>query len=620
MVTAGQRDLSYPWIDAGVVYWQESRPTERGRSTLMCRVSGGPARELTPAPFDLRTRIHEYGGRAYAVSGEVVVAIDNADQRVWRMGDPMQPLTAESGGAVRFGDMVVDLAHQRIIAVRETHGGPGGDASEPVNDLVAIPLDGSMEVTRLAGGHDFFAAPALSPDGRNLAWITWDHPDMPWDATKLWRAEIGADGALRVVAGGPDEAALQPVWRDDQALLYLGDRSGAWQVVSDEAGAAATGTGEAGGPLWQLGMRWHDVAGDGTSVCCRCERGFWRLIVGERALDLPFTSLGDVVIEGGKAVLVAGAPDTPPAIITVSLVDGAFEVLARGFELSVDKGFLSCPEPLTFTAGDGGEAHAFYYPPTSATHAAAEGELPPLIIRCHGGPTASASPALALKYQYWTSRGFAICDVNYRGSTGYGRAYRHALYGRWGELDVADCVAAARHLVESGRADPKRLAISGGSAGGYTVLCALAFEDVFTAGASAYGIGDLAMLARDTHKFEARYLDKLVGPWPEAEAVYRQRSPIHHTERLSCPVIFFQGLEDKVVPPNQASAMVAALDAKGIPVAHMELEGEGHGFRRADTRARVLEAELAFYCRIFGIEPAEPLPPLAIRNLEGSMA
>jgi len=628
LVTAGQRGLSFPWIDGGRIFWQESRPSERGRQTLMCRAPDGTIDEVTPAPFDLRTRVHEYGGRAFMVGGDVIVAIDDRDQRVWRLdgappdGGPLA-LTPECGGAMRFADMIVDTRRDRLIAVRES----AQDGGDPVADLVAIPLDGSCSLRPLAADHDFFAHPSLDPVGERLAWITWDHPDMPWDATSLWCAALDDEGAVvsvEPVAGGRGEAVLQPQWGPEGELFHLSDRDGYWNVHGSRRGIVDPRAADHGGPLWQLGARWFDVDATGAVHALVVEEGFWSLErlgtapdgQGRRRIGLAHAVLSDLVVENGIAVICAAAVDGAAAIVRVDLASGTHEAVARAFDVPLAPEAIARPQPFDFATADGAVAHAFYYPPTHPDVRGTPGTHPPLIVRCHGGPTGSASPALSLRYQYWTSRGFALCDVNYRGSSGYGRAYRRALDGRWGEADVADCIAAAEHLVAQGRADPERLVIAGGSAGGYTVLCALTFSDRFRAGASSYGIGDLATLAQDTHKFEKRYLDRLVGPWPEARATYEARSPILHTDRLSCPVIFFQGLEDKVVPPAQAEAMVEALDAKGIPVCYMPFAGEGHGFRRAETQKAVLEAEYAFYCRIFGIEPAEPLPPITIRNLE----
>ncbi len=627
MITAGQVGLGSPSRDGAITYWCESRPQEGGRTTLMRRDGEGNVAEVTHSPFNLRTRIQEYGGVAYVARGDIVLGISFADQRIWRLaGVRSRPLTPESGGQLRYGDLALDLARGRVIAVREDHRAAG----EPQTALVALPLDGPPdEGLVLAEGHDFFAYPRPSPDGRRLAWLTWDHPAMPWDGTTLWVADLDEEGeapAPKAVAGGSDEAVLQPEWGPDGQLYFLSDRAGRWSLYRLAEGGVelvAAPPGELGGPLWQLGSRWYGFLDAETVIATVSEDGFshlWLLPLsggpGKR-LDLSYAVLGDIACDGGRAALIAGSSTTPAGLIEIGAAEPERLVqrLASAGKLSLDPGWIAEPRSISFPTAGGHRAHAFYYPPTSPEHAAPAGERPPLIVRSHGGPTSSASPALRLAYQFWTSRGFAIVDVDYRGSTGYGRAYRRALDGVWGIADVEDCVAAARHLVDEGAADPARLVIAGGSAGGYTTLCALTFTDVFKAGASYYGIGDLEALARDTHKFESRYLDRLVGPYPERADLYRERSPIHFTDRLSCPAIFLQGLDDKVVPPNQAEAMVEALRKKGLPVAYLAFPGEGHGFRKAETIQQALLAELAFYCRIFGIEPAEPLPALAIENL-----
>ena len=417
---------------------------------------------------------------------------------------------------------------------------------------------------------------------------------------------------------------MQPAWSPDGRLHFVSDRTGWWNLYRlGEAGPVPVCpmSAEFAGPAWSFGGRWYGFLDADTILACFTEAGRWHLARIELAsgrltrLPLPWTELSGLSIAGGQALLRAGAPDRPAAILLLEPASGQTRELRSAGALPVDPAWLARPEATEFPSGPGESAHALYYPPTSPEFVAAAGERPPLIVKSHGGPTGSTSSELRLATQFWTSRGFAVCDVDYGGSTGYGRAYRSRLDGRWGEVDVADCVNAARALVADGRADARRLAITGGSAGGYTTLCALTFHDVFRAGASHYGISDLEALARDTHKFESRYLDRLVGPWPEAREVYRARSPIHHVDRLSCPIIFFQGLEDAVVPPNQAEMMVEALRHKGLPVAYLAFAGEQHGFRKAETIQRVLLAELTFYGRVFGFVPADALSDLAIENL-----
>jgi dipeptidyl aminopeptidase/acylaminoacyl peptidase len=453
---------------------------------------------------------------------------------------------------------------------------------------------------------------------------------MPWDATTLWVAELDADGRPLepvAIASGTEESLVQPEWSPGGQLHVMSDRSDFWSLYRVEGldlTPVALVAAELAGPLWQLGSRWYDFLDEGTVLAIATEQGLSRLVVldlasgTDRRLDLPFAEFAGISCAGHAALVQALPADGPGRVVRLAPATQEVATVATSGALDLDPGHLARPEHITFPSGDGRQAYALLYRPTNADFTAPAGALPPLIVRSHGGPTGRASPALNLQIQFWTSRGFAVVDVDYAGSTGYGRAYRSLLDAQWGILDVEDCIAAARHLAAEGLADPSRLAIRGGSAGGYTTLCALTFHDAFAAGASWYGIGDLEALVRDTHKFESRYLDKLVGPWPDMAELYRARSPIHHTDRLGCPVIFLQGLDDKVVPPNQAETMVKALRRKNLPVAYLAFEGEGHGFRAAETIEKALLAEFAFFCRIFGITPAEPLPPLEIENLDGS--
>ena len=609
-------------LDAGRIGWLEGRPGEGGRNVLVRTGAAGQTEDITPAPFNVRSRVHEYGGGAYAVSGDRVWFCNFEDGRVHvrtGTGAPA-PLTAE--GTARFADLTLDPGRRRLLAVRETHG----DGAPPVNDLVAISTDdGTVRV--LASGHDFFAAPAPSPDGRHLAWLAWDQPDMPWDAAALWLAELdgkGNPGTPIRIAGGSGSAAFQPAWSPDGALWCVVDPEGWWNLHrwhDGELRCMHRAESEFGKPLWQLGTTTYGFDGNGCVVCTWRSGGAWHL--GRLGPDgamtpipLPWTSIDSLVVEGATAAFIGGAPDRSASVVSLDLDSGESRVHRTSSALSIEDGMLSRPVALTFPTGGGAEvAHGYYYAPRNASYRAPAGEAPPLVVMSHGGPTGATSDTLNPATQFWTSRGFAVLDVDYRGSTGYGRAYRERLYGEWGVVDVEDCVAGALHLAETGRADRRRLAIRGGSAGGYTTLAALTFHDAFGAGASYYGISDLEVLAADTHKFEARYLDRLVGEWPADRDVYRARSPLHHASRLGCPIIFFQGLDDRVVPPNQAELMVDALDRQGLPVACLMFEGEGHGFRGADTIRRCLEAELLFYARVFGFEPADTPAPVEIRNL-----
>lgn len=597
-------------LDGDRLWWTEARPSEGGRVVIVQRAPDGTVQDMIPAPFNARSRVHEYGGAAATVAGDGVYFVDFSSQAIHWSGPGAEPLRLTDEGPWRYAAITLDARHERLIAIRESHAGSG----LPVNELVAVPLNGGS-VRVLASGHDFYTAPRLAPDGNSLAWLTWDLPAMPWDTTTLWHATIREDGTLAppvAIARGADEAIFQPEFAPDGSLHFVSDRGTGWwnhHVWRDgEVHVLCRDEAEYGLPYWSISSATYAIGEEGRLFTCRLQDGFSKL--GEikdgafSAFDLPFTEFGAPSISRGKLAVTAASATEPWRIILIDLATGAWRTIRRSLDDIPDARYLSTPESIDFaTGGTGAEiAHAFYYPPRNDDVSPPAGP-PPLIVRGHGGPTGAASSAFSLATQYWTSRGFAVLDVNYRGSTGWGRAYREALYGEWGIADVQDVVRGAEAMVARGRADPSRLAIRGGSAGGYTVLAALAFHDTFTAGCSLYGIGDLAALAADTHKFESRYLDQLVGPYPERRDLYEARSPIHHTEGLSAPVVFFQGLDDKVVPPNQAEAMVAALTAKGVPVAYVPFEGEGHGFRKAENIRRALEGELSFYGQVWGFNP-----------------
>lgn len=610
-------------LDGDDLYWLESRPSEGGRVAIMRRAADGKIGEAVPAEFGARSRVHEYGGGSFAVHGGTICFTSNEDQRIWLAegGAAPRPLTPE--GKTRHADFTMDAGRRRLICVCEDHGAAG----EPENLLLLATFDGGM--AKLHRGRDFYGAPRLSPDGNRLAWICWDHPNMPWDGTELWVADLGGDSRLgnaRRIAGGPAESIFQPEWSPDGELHFVSDRTGWWNLYrwagkGGETEALCPMQAECGQGFWQFGMATYGFVGGGDIVMAVVDEGEWglhRLVAGAGSLkpiDLPFADYYGVRSNGDRVAFIAAGDREPSSVVLYDSAADTHKVIKQSSAIAIDAGYLSAPEAVSFPTSGGDTAHGFLYMPTNRDFAAPEGELPPLIVKGHGGPTSQARRGLNLKIQYWTSRGFAYLDVNYRGSTGFGAEYRRKLDGQWGVADVEDCVAGARRLAEQGRVDGDRLLISGGSAGGYTVLAALTFHDVFKAGASHYGIGDLTALAGDTHKFESRYVDRLVGPLPEAEAVWRDRSPINHTDRLNCPVIFFQGLDDKVVPPNQAEAMVAALRSKGIPVAYVPFEGEGHGFGKAENIKRALEGELYFYGRIFGFTPADQIEPVEIENL-----
>jgi dipeptidyl aminopeptidase/acylaminoacyl peptidase len=627
--------VSSPDIFDGDAYWLEGKPLEGGRVTVVRLARDGTRTELTPAPYYVRTRVHEYGGGAYLAHKGTVFFSNFADQRLYRQdpGEDPRPITPEPSVAAgtRYTDARITADGRWLICVRERH--TSAEGPEAINELAVLPSDGSPqeEARTIAGGRDFYSNPRISPDGRTLAWLCWDHPRMPWDGTELWLADLGDDGSLsdqRRVVGGPDESIFQPDWSPSGDLHFVSDRTGWWnlyRLVDGKVEALAPKDAEFGTPQWVFGLSTYAFLADGRIACIMSQDGFDHLVYvrpGEpavQATDLPYTAYGrSIQSSGNDVVFIAASPTEAPAVIRLDTTTGQRQVLGRSLaEMDVPPaGAISRPRPISFPTGNGqATAYAIYYPPTNADFSGAHGDLPPLIVESHGGPTSMTLAQLDLGIQYWTSRGFGVVDVNYGGSSGYGRAYRQRLQGQWGIVDTDDCINAARYLAAQGEVDGRRLAIRGGSAGGYTTLCALVFHDDFAAGASYFGVADCEALAKDTHKFESRYLDGLIGPYPQDRDVYYARSPIHFADRLSCPVILFQGLEDRVVPPAQAEEMVAALRAKDLPVVYLAFEGEQHGFRKAATIQRTLEAELYFYSRVFNFPLSETIEPIEIENL-----
>lgn len=611
--------LGQPRLAQGRVLWLEGRPDEGGRQQLMVATPGHAPAPLTPESENVRTRVHEYGGGDYGLLGETVAYMVLGEDGIRRLGDA--PVGGTLPGA-RYADLVASPDGRFLVAVEEIPR----EGDEPQNRLVAFDLvSGERQV--LIDGRDFVAMSTFSPDGDQLACLAWDHPNMPWDGTDLLVLAFGPDGprgAARRVAGGPNESIFQPRFSPAGVLTWVSDRSGWWNLEQLRASGVVPicpQAAEFGRPLWVFGLSSYDFESEDRLLCIRTVEGGDELIrldlaTGEvSTLPTPFNELEGLRVERRSAVFLGGSPTRASTVCRMDLDTGTVEEIATAYEVgSQDPALWSLAQAVRYPSTKGREAHAYLYLPQHPQVSGPAGERPPLLVKSHGGPTSATGPALRLGIQYWTSRGFAVVDVNYAGSTGYGRAYRDALHEAWGIADVDDCCEAAAFASRQGAADPARLAITGGSAGGYTTLCALTFRDVFGAGASHYGIGDLEALVRDTHKFESRYLDRLVGPYPEARDRYRERSPIHFTERLSCPTIFLQGLEDPIVPPNQAEAMVAALAARGIPHAHVTFAGEGHGFRVAANICRALESELVFYGRIFGF-PVDASAELAIQGL-----
>lgn len=622
MLTEAGVPLGGVATDGGDLYWTEGRALEGGRTAIVRKDAHGVVSDVVPDDFNARTRVHEYGGGSYAVKDGVLIASNFVDQRVYRIEDGTAiPITPEPKipAGLRYADF--EFHGDRVICVREKH-----KAEEEVhNTLVVFPLNGSEKPRVIAKGHDFYSSPRVSPDGTRLAWLAWDHPRMPWDGTELWTAALATDGSIsepELIAGGSEESIFQPEWCPDGVLYFVSDRTGWWnlfRLVNGNVEAVHLAEVEVGLPQWVFGMRRYGFLPNDRIVIVYTDGGFDHVAVleGESMVPvpIPYDHIGISISTCGDQVFTtAGSGSAPMAVVRIDMDTEAVKIVKNSLDIDVDPALVSLPEAIEFPTTDGEIAHAFFYPPRNPDFVAPVDETPPLLVFSHGGPTSATSPELDLGLQFWTSRGFAVVDVNYRGSTGYGRAYRNALRNKWGIVDLDDCINAALFLADAGHVDGERMAIRGGSAGGYTTLCALAFADVFAAGASYFGVGDLAALASDTHKFESRYLDSMIGPYPEAADVYEQRSPIHNVDGFSCPVILFQGLDDKVVTPPQAEEIVAALDKKGIPHAYVPFAGEGHGFRKAENIERAREAELYFYSRVFRFDPYDVLDPVEIAH------
>jgi dipeptidyl aminopeptidase/acylaminoacyl peptidase len=614
--------------DGTDIYWVEMRPSQGGRQVIVRQTADGERHDVTPPEFNARTRVHEYGGGDYVVQDGEVYFSNFADQQLYQQlanGAPRRISQDCADDRVRYADAVVDRTRRRLICVREDHR---ANDREPVNEIVAVPSAGG-ESKVLATGHDFCASPRISPDGSRIAWLTWDHPNMPWDGCELWTGDFDAEGSIanaRVVAGGLRESIFQPEWSPDGALYFVSDKSDWWNIYreTDKGSVECICEMEAefGVPQWIFGLSTYAFESADRIVCGYNQRGIWHLATLDTStrqfekIETQYTELSFLRAAPGRVFFRAGSRTEPISITEFDLETSKTKIYQRQSKASIDAGYYSKAKAIEFPTENGLTAHGFYYAPTNRDFAAPPEEKPPLLVKSHGGPTSATIAALMLSIQYWTSRGFAVLDVNYGGSTGYGRAYRERLNGSWGIVDVDDCVNGAKFLTAQGKVDGNRLVIDGGSAGGYTTLCALTFRDVFKAGASHYGVSDLEALELDTHKFESKYSDGLIGPYPERRDLYFQRSPLNFPEQLSCPVIFFQGLEDKVVPPNQAEMMVEALRKKGVPVAYVAFEGEQHGFRRAENIKRSLDGELYFYSRVFGFELADEVEPVEIENLK----
>ncbi|GAA6154019.1 S9 family peptidase [Pseudoteredinibacter isoporae] len=633
LLVADSVRLSEPRIYQDYNYWLEGRPQEKGRSVLVRAPQNNPAQreDLSPQPYSVRSSCHEYGGASYCLTEDAAFFVNAKDQDIYRLnlGDKTITRITELEH-VRFADLIWDASRQRLIAVAEDHAACA-EGNEPTNMIVGIRFHQASKATleTLFSGADFYSNPCLSPDGKRLSYLCWHHPNMPWDATECYVVQLDAQGnagnqqRMSALASSDlharQESIFQPSFGPDGNLYFVSDCNDWWNLYrycfeQQSLEALQPMNAEFATPQWVFGMSCYGFLDNETLACCYTQNGRWQFAELDieqktlRPIESPYDDISMIQCAEGRALFFAANSQSASQLCQWHKQNITSVCSSSSIELNPD--YISTPQPLSFAAG-GETAHGFYYAPCNPQYQAMPGEKAPLIVLCHGGPTGATETALSVKIQFWTSRGFAVFDINYRGSTGYGRPYRDSLKGQWGIKDVEDVCAGAQYLVDKGLADPQRLCIKGGSAGGYTVLAALTFSNTFAAGASHYGIGDLETLARDTHKFEARYLDSIVGPYPDAQEIYQQRSPIHHVEKLNCPAIFFQGLEDKVVPPNQAEAMLKALDNKKVPVAYVPFEGEGHGFRGAEAIVASLEGELYFYSRLFDFD-AHELQPASI--------
>jgi len=623
MVASGLVDLGQIEIEDKDIYWCEMRPSDKGRYVIVRYSPVEGTVDINPSPFNARTRVHEYGGGSYKVLGNEVFFTNFTDQRIYKMkqGEKLVPITLET--ELRHADFEFDSIHERLICVREDHREKGMEAA---NTIVSLDLEGKNFKT-IVYGNDFYSSPRISPKGKYLAWLTWNHPHMPWDKTELWIGKLSQDGSIgeRIqINNNITESVVQPSWSPDGILHFVSDRNNWWNIYCWKNGEVKTlypKEAEFAQPPWTFAQSNYDFESQNTIICSYTQKGRWHIArlnteTGKlEDIETPYTHISSLHTTCEYAVFIGGSPREANSIVKLDLNTLNTDVLKRSSKITVDAGYLSQPKPIEFPTEKGLTAHGIYYKPRNKDYTAPSGTLPPLLVSVHGGPTAAASATLSLRVQFWTGRGFAVVEVNYGGSTGYGREYRERLHGQWGVVDVDDSVNAAKYLVDIGEVDEEKLAISGGSAGGYTTINSLTFRDVFKAGASYFGISDLETFVNDTHKFESRYLVFLVGPYPEKRDVHYQRSAINFLDQLDVPIILFQGLDDKIVPPSQAELIVEALRNRGGSVAYLPFEGEQHGFRQAKNIKRSLEAELFFYSRIFGFTSADYIEPVDIENL-----
>ncbi|MGH1471151.1 MAG: S9 family peptidase [Cellvibrionaceae bacterium] len=669
MLTKANSGLSEPQFDGDDIYWLESRPFEKGRNCIIKLDSNGRQQDILPAPLNARSRINEYGGGSYCVHDGIVFFVLFDDQRIYsidtrtfasqtkehaelHLTKPTPQALTPKENNIRYGDLTIDPIRQKLIAVCEDHSrckNNHNDAKEPETYLVSINLykDHSLEPpTILTSGKDFYSNPSISPDGKKMSWLSWNHPNMPWDETQCWIAELEKSGKLTNTVQIPskeNESLFQPIWSPDNKMYFSSDKNNWWNIYTynpknnnDKVRCIYKDDAEYATPQWVFGLKTFSFLDSSTILTTYTKNGFWFLAKihirenhdknTKEDIEIDSTNIGYVTAHDGRGIFIGANSKNFDSLYLFenNPIKNSTSVISHTGSLTVGEHYLSTPETITFPVTSGttlnDEGYAFFYPPQNADYLtnSKTGKKPPLLVFCHGGPTAATHSSLNLKIQYWTSRGFAVADVNYGGSTGYGRHYRDRLKKQWGLVDVQDVIDCVKYLSNENKIDPEKTAIRGGSAGGYTVLSALTFHNIFKAGTSLYGIGDLETLATDTHKFESRYLDQLVGPYPKDKNVYQDRSPIHFVKNLNCPVLFLQGLKDKVVPPNQAEAMVDALDKQKIPVAYVAFPEEGHGFRQAENIQKALESELYFYSKVFDIPLTEDIKPIQIKHIDNN--
>jgi dipeptidyl aminopeptidase/acylaminoacyl peptidase len=624
LLAAAGVSLSGLHIVDDALYWLEGRPLEKGRYVLVRRTPDGAITDVTPTDYNVRTLAHEYGGGACLIHYNTIYFSNFADQRLYRqiLGAAPQPITPEptTPRSLRYADGRITPDGKFLICIRERH-----EEKVVYNEIVAIALNGSGEVRIVASGYDFYSNPRIHPNGRQLAWLCWQNPQMPWDGTELWVADLGADASLtnaRQVSGSASESLYQPEWSPSGELHFISDRTNWWnlyRVEGEEIKAVAPLAAEFGQAQWVFGQTRYLFLADGRIACIYSQNGLDHLGLiqpnHQQITPIPcaYTALRDLCSDGEHLWLIGGSTTSGSTVFQLALPSQVTTIVKQGLTINADPAFFSAPQAIEFPTEEDKQAHALYYPPTNPLFQAPSGERPPLVVICHGGPTGATQAQLSLSVQYWTSRGLGVVDVNYGGSTGYGREYRQRLNGNWGIVDVMDCINAARFLIDQGKADRKRVAIRGGSAGGYTTLRALTWKNFFAAGANYFGLAELEVFVHDTHKFEARYLDTLIGPYPACQTTYYERSPVNFVDNLNVPLIVFQGLEDKIVPPSQSELIVEALKKKGLPYAYLAFAGEQHGFRKAETITRCAEAELSFYGQVFGFAPADEIEAVQLQ-------